>query len=397
MDRLVACSAVVGFVVVLFLLGDRWLGRESRRDLGNWLIDDARAEARVDALPRAFIEWFDALFKVRKIGVPRWLGGELVLPNFWRSALASFLALVAAFVVWLANKGALAQPDQAVGDNTGLLLFMYGSATVITNIIPDYLSLVESRWVLGRMSTTRSLLGKLAWLALDIVATSAIVFGFLWVSGWLLLPLVPPEHAYAVGCLSRESYDLTRMIDIAIAGLTFSTPAGTLNYDVSGIYIYSSFFTSFWVWLYLGSGLLVRAAQFVPGLREFLRKACKVQDYPLRVLAVVSGLVALALVSLPPLLRPLLPSDRQGTNGLDGDIHSIALCQVEWERQHRGHAHAHANHYPADFRYDPMFGIPPWMFDHPRASFAVWIDELQAWDEYREQYGIDPVEFLHRK
>lgn len=98
MDRLVACSAVVGFVVVLFLLGDRWLNRESRRELGNWLIDDAQAEARVDALPRAFIEWFDALFRVRKIALPRWLGGELALPAVGRSVVASSLALIAAFV-----------------------------------------------------------------------------------------------------------------------------------------------------------------------------------------------------------------------------------------------------------------------------------------------------------
>lgn len=382
MDRLVACSAVVGFVVVLFMLGDRWLARDSRRELGNWLIDDARAEARVDALPRAFIEWFDALFKVRKYTVPKWLGGELVIPNFWRSALASFLALVAAFVVWLANKGALAQPDHAVGENTGLLLFMYGGATVLTNIIPDYLSLVESRWVLGRMSDSRSLVRKFAWLAVDIVATSAIVFGFLWVSGWLLLPLVPPEHGYAVGCLTRESYDFARMVDIAIAGLTFSTPAGTLNYDVSGIYIYSSFFTSFWVWLYLGSGLIVRAAQFIPGLREFLRRACKVQDYPLRVLAVVSGLVALMLVSLPPLFQPLLPSDRQGTNGLDGDIHGIALCQVQWER---GGLHHHGlgegAHYDAR-----IYGVPPWHYHFDRDDFAEWNDDLQDWVAYTKRF-----------
>jgi hypothetical protein len=384
MDRLVACSAVVGFVVVLFLLGDRWLARDSRRELGNWLIDDARAEARVDALPRAFIEWFDALFRVRKITVPRWLGGEIPLPNFWRSALASFLALVAAFVVWLANKGVLAQPDAAVGDNTGLLLFMYGSATVLTNIIPDYLSLVESRWVLGRMSTTRALTGKLAWLAIDVVLTSAIVFGFLWVSGWLLLPLVPIEHGYTVGCLSRENFDFMRMVDIAIAGLTFSTPPGTLNYDVSGIYIYSSFFTSFWVWLYLGSGLLVRAAQFIPGLREFLRKACKVQDYPLRVLAVVSGLVALLLVSLPPLIQPLLPSDRQGTNGLDSNIHDITLCEIEWE-EHQLHRHGH--HGDLDIAYDAyIYGVPPWVYAFARDDFDDFTDDLREWVAYMKRY-----------
>jgi hypothetical protein len=334
MDRLVACSAVVGFVVVLFLLGDRWLNRESRRELGNWLIDDARAEARVDALPKAFIEWFDALFRVRKITVPKWLGGEIPLPNFWRSALASFLALVAAFVVWLANKGVLAQPDQAVGDNTGLLLFMYGGATVLTNIIPDYLSLVESRLVLGKMSETRSLLGKLVWLVVDAILTTAIVFFFLWGSGLLLLPLVPHDSLYAVGCLTQENFDFARMVDIAVAGLTFSTPPGTINYDVSSIYIFSSFFTSFWVWLYLGSSLLVRLATLIPGLRGFLRRACRVEDYPLRVLAVVSGLVAIVITLLPPLVRPLLPEQRQGTNGMDGNIGQIELCR-DWEQSER--------------------------------------------------------------
>ncbi|MCA9687093.1 MAG: hypothetical protein KC457_33315 [Myxococcales bacterium] len=323
MDQLIACLSIVAFVVVLFWLGDRTLGREQRRELGGWLLDDLPAEARVDALPRTFIEWFDRLFRTRAVRVA---GITLHLPRFGRSALASFLALVAAFVVWIANKGGLSQPPTS-GTNIGLLLLLYGSATVATNIIPDYLSLIESRYVLGRMSETRSLLGKLAWLAVDAVATCTIVFMFLWFSGWLLLPLVPENSLYAVGCLTRDNYDFARMVDITVAGLTFSTPPGTLNYDVSGIYIFSSFFTSFWVWLYLGSSLLVRGAGLLPPLRSFLRRACRVDDFPLRVLAVISGLVALGLFLLPPLVRPLLPAERQGTNGMEGNAHDIDLCR----------------------------------------------------------------------
>jgi hypothetical protein len=298
MDRVIACAAIVGFVVVLFVLGDRLLGRERRHALGGWLIDELPAEARVDSLPTAFIEWFDRLFRTRAIRV---LGVELRLPSFWRSALASFLALVAAFIVWLANKGGLSEPPSD-GTNISLLLLLYGGAAVVTNIIPDYLSLVESRFVLGKLSAARSTLAKLGWLAVDALATSVIVFVFLWASGTVLLPLVPEESLYAVGCLTPEVFDFGRMVDIVIAGLTFSTPPGTLNYDVSAVYIYSSFFTSFWVWLYLCSGLLVRLAQLIPGLRGFLRQACRVHDYPLRVLAVVSGLVALALFVVPTLL-----------------------------------------------------------------------------------------------
>jgi preprotein translocase subunit SecY len=210
---------------------------------------------------------------------------------------------------------------------------------VITNIIPDYLSLVESRFVLGKMSETRSLLGKIVWLIVDAFLTAAIVFFFLWGSGLLLLPLVPQDSLYVVGCLTQQNFDFARMLDIVVAGLTFSTPPGTINYDVSSIYIFSSFFTSFWVWLYLGSSLLVRLAALIPGLRGFLRRACRVEDYPLRVLAVVSGLVAVMLTLLPPLLRPLLPEQRQGTNGMDGNIGQIELCR-EWDREtHPWHRH----------------------------------------------------------
>lgn len=376
MDRLIACLAVVGFVVSLFVLGDRVLARDRRRELGSWLIDDVRADVRVDALPRAFIEWFDALFRTRTIAIPRWLGGELYLPNFWRSALASFLALVAAFVVWLANKGGLSDPPPMEA-NTALLVIIYGSATVVTNIIPDYLSLAQSRWVLGRMSQTHSLLGKLVWLAVDVIATASIVFCFLWLSGWLLLPLIPEQALHTVGCLSRETFTFSRMLDIAIAGLTFSTPPGTLNYDVSGIYIFSSFFTSFWVWLYLGSGLLVRVAQLIPSLREFLRKACRVHDYPLRVLAVVSGLVAFALLSLPPLVRPLLPAERQGTNGMSGNISDITLCREYWAERGRYFL-------PPVGKGDGYFYISPRYYMPPDGDFADWTRVLQIWVELRK-------------
>ncbi len=68
MDRVIACLAIIGFVVVLFVLGDRTLGSDRRRELGGWLIDELPADARVDSLPRAFIEWFDRLFQTRAVG-----------------------------------------------------------------------------------------------------------------------------------------------------------------------------------------------------------------------------------------------------------------------------------------------------------------------------------------
>ena len=48
------------------------------------------------------------------------------------------------------------------------------------------------------------------------------------------------------------------------------------------------------------------------------------------------GTAAVVLTLLPPLVQPLLPEARRGTNGMDGSIHQIDLCR-DWERQRHPH------------------------------------------------------------
>jgi hypothetical protein len=169
------------------------------------------------------------------------------------------------------------------------LLLGYGGATIISNWIPDYLSLIESRLILAKMAAARSWAGRLAWLALDAAATLAISLFAIHLTMVILLPVVTPAWNIEVGCLTPENYSLATTWELFVAGLTFSSPPGTINYDATGIYIYSTFLTSLWVWVYLAAGVLIRSFRVLFGARE-IRIAHALRTMAILAIALVGAL-----------------------------------------------------------------------------------------------------------
>lgn len=287
--------ALVTFLIVallvfgLFARSERKLGADTRRRIGDYLRLDRPSLEDERAFTRGFIEWFDHVFAVRTRRLP--LLGEVPLPSFWRSVAVTFVSLAFLAIVWLCNKpgmgralafsGELEIPEQQVAE----LLAVYGAATIFSNWIPDYLSLVESRMILAKLTTASSWLRRVGWLVVDAVATLAISFFAIHLSMVVMLPIVAQSWTIEVGCLTPERYSLATTWELFWAGLRFYSPPGTINYDATGIYIYSTFLTSLWVWIYLGSGLLLRAARGLFGLRE-LRSA-----HAMRMMAVLAILM----------------------------------------------------------------------------------------------------------
>ncbi|MFO7567190.1 MAG: hypothetical protein R6X02_31380 [Enhygromyxa sp.] len=270
--------ALATFLVVALLIyglfagSERQLGSDTRRRIDRYLhaarpsSDDRRGFAR------GFLEWFDHAFAVRTRRLP--LLGEVPLPSFARSVVVTFVSLAFLAIVWLCNKPgagrAIAFVDELMipGDQVRRLLLVYGGATIISNWIPDYLSLIESRLILAKMVAARSWSARLGWLLVDAAATLAISFFAIHLAMVVMLPVVTPGWTLEVGCLTPENYSLATTAELFFAGLTFSSPPGTINYDATGIYIYSTFVTSLWVWIYLGSGLLIRGTWVLFGARE---------------------------------------------------------------------------------------------------------------------------------
>lgn len=281
----------------LFVRGDARVDAQTRDTIAAWLgrrVGGSPGAAPEDGppdWPASFLRWFDRVFGVRQVRVA---GVDLYLPRLWRSIVASFLALLVLSVVWVLHKETMSRPIRfgdpfrAHWDQFSLLVLLYGGATLITNWIPDYLSLMQSRWIMQRMAAAPRRAHRLGWLAVDAVLTAAIAFFAIYAGMRLVLPFVEDRLTVEIGCFSTELFGLDDAWEIFVAGLRFETPPGTLNYDAAGIYIYSTFLTSLWVWIYGVVGLAVRATVALGGPRGEAAPARAWDRRPLTVMGLVA-------------------------------------------------------------------------------------------------------------
>src|SRR5690606_29136371 len=235
--------ALATFLVVALLLyglfagSETRLGPDTRRRINHYLHAERPSDDDQRGFARGFLDWFDHAFAVRTRTVP--LLGEIPLPSFARSVLVTFVSLAFLAIVWLCNKPgvgrALAFPDALNVDDVQVteLLLVYGGATILSNWIPDYLSLIESRLILAKMAAARSWPGRIGWLLVDAAATLAISFFAIHLTMVIMLPVVTPAWTIEVGCLTPENYSLATTWELFVAGLTFSSPPGTINYDAT--------------------------------------------------------------------------------------------------------------------------------------------------------------------
>lgn len=135
---------------------------EVREAASRWLLGLNPAEA-VAAWTDAFASGFDRIFGER----------HLSWTCFRRSCLASLLSVAVVMLVW----GAL-EPrefrrvfDASAGFGVLLVALIFPVLTAGLNFLPDYLSLLETRWAIQRMRAGGS---PVAYLPLDFVATAMI-------------------------------------------------------------------------------------------------------------------------------------------------------------------------------------------------------------------------------
>ncbi len=169
---------------------------------------------------------------------------------------------------------------------------------VVLNVVPDYVSLLETRYMILWMSRQRSSVRHMVLLLIDLAVTAAI--GFMFIFGPYLLLMgswpweVPAFLWESIFTLSWEPF--VRQTEAPFL------PEGLFILLALGICFYSSFFTSVWVWLYALSGLAVRVVgYFGIGIRG-LRGILDIESKPLRSM----GFVSIALVSLLFLILPIL-------------------------------------------------------------------------------------------
>ena len=175
-----------------------------------------------------------------------------------------------------------------------LLLGMLGAAL---NLFPDYLSLLETRFVLRRMRRAGGV-GLVGWLALDWLLTTAI-FGF------GVLFLVVFLVAFSGEGLGRDL--LAEWVQLFWLELPELLTGGN---EFLSFYLWTTYLTSIWLWLYALSGLIVRSARAVPSVRDTLN----IEDRPLYSMGLVAGGLAAAGSNPTPATNTLPQGAVSGLN-----------------------------------------------------------------------------------
>ena len=217
-----------------------WIGShlrpEFKRDLSHWLNGTNES-----TWAEQFCRFFDTAF------------GEKHLSRkcFTRSSLASILSVLLLYLLFTRVLGVLG--IRKLGSMEFLEVFLVG---VVINILPDYLSLLETRWLLGRFAKTHSFLGQLLLLLIDFIFTALIILLAISAYSWIFNDGKIPSLIELVGLFS-----------------------------VYAIFFYSTFLTSVWAWIYCLSTWFMRLFT-----RLGLKNVLDIKDHPVKQIALVGSL-----------------------------------------------------------------------------------------------------------
>lgn len=205
-------SATAFFAMTMTALG--LLATARKDDIALWLMGGDTTEN----WSKTFLSLFDALFGEHHFS----------LKCAARSAIASLIAVSS---IW----GLMIWSGHFRIDLTDTTLTKAITIGVAVNLAADYISLLETRWLLGRIARIRSKLLHALILLADLAITAAIILITIWAFR-------------STGLLPNDDTD---WLAITLAFSIYSAP------------FYSTFLTSIWTWAYILSTWVMRFAKNV--------------------------------------------------------------------------------------------------------------------------------------
>lgn len=260
-------SIASGLYLVTGWFSEKHLSSEAKDTLALWLWGEYKATWITQ-----FCNLFDAIFSNK----------HLSIRCFIRSAALSLLSV--GILKILLDENFIHPENIELNIPIHTILFL----GVILNVIPDYISLYETRFILYQFNKVTTIKGQCYVLIIDIVITGLIIWVYINVIHYLI------NYHYGRGG-PFLSVSLTQMI---------------MLYDEQSIFFYSTFVTSFWAWIYCLSCWIVRV--FSP-----LRNILSISDKPLEQLALVCSVILFLLMFL---FKPIFSSGSQRLPSFMDDI-----------------------------------------------------------------------------
>ena len=273
---LTAWAAATGGLWFLFQKAETALSEASRDSVASYILSGARERA-VESLPDQFAGLFDRVFGERPLSVS----------CFLRSALASIATL---FCLSLAAAGLAGHPllVPGVGDTPWRFVGFVIAVGALVNVVPDYVSLLETRWAIGVLRRTQRVAVV---LLVDAALTALIAVTF--VATALLIFLIAARMAGG----ADPNTSLGRMIASGVLSAATNITDARLGTG-PGVFFYSTFFTSAWLWIYAASLPIARILLKMNAGFGWLLRATDVKEQPFRSLGFVGVLVVSAVFTL---------------------------------------------------------------------------------------------------
>lgn len=237
--------SLVFFFVCLGL--QKYMPVSSSENVALWLLGVNKRE-----WPQIWCSGFDRLF-----------GGRLL--SFRAFAISAVLSITGVAVIYFLFAKTFGFFDARTIDTFGFWkVLIIGSAI---NIIADYLSLLETRWLLGQFGRFPSFIGHAGLFIFDALFTGLIILIFIYVANFI------------AGAIAGAQTKIS-LVEILAA------------FSIYSVFFYSTFLTSISAWLYCITAILIRVASSRPvGLLH------NIERYPLIFIGFAGALVLASLQS----------------------------------------------------------------------------------------------------
>lgn len=270
-------------ILTLFGYAEKCVKPEVRSAVSNWL-GNIPLEGFLNNWSTHFGEVFDGIFGKR----------HLTWRCFWRSCLASIFAFIVAIVI-LPFTGTVKilmppLPSDLIYSSKVISSVAFFILFLGCNLIPDYLSLLETRYIIRWIGKKYSISRATILLLFDLLLTGII---------WLIWSDLIVTVLYF--CFKGElPWYFVRFLLVSfwavLRWLFFGSivPRDDIYWILAKTMFYSAFFTSAWVWLYVSSGIVVKLVNRIGiGLRMFT-SILNIREHPIMSL----GLIACVLITI---------------------------------------------------------------------------------------------------
>ncbi len=281
-------STLVYFSVVFFTAGVVYQLSESIQihfaDDKNKLLADWLTGKYQSSWVKHFNKFFDSVFGEKHFSVK----------CFIRSCIGSLFAVIILFGIF---DGAFDFFTDGVKNSarieTEFTFYQVIGLCFTLNFIPDYLSLLQTRWVLQKMELVSSTVGKLTLMIVDLILTATI-------------------SALYILLIIELFFDKQDALGNLIAA-----------FSPYSVFFYSAFFTSVWGWLYFLTTWTVRISS-TRGLQNWL-------DYNKQPVMFIGAVTAIWFVVISSVIYPLTKSSDTVPNFIERvacDISGMSCLKV---------------------------------------------------------------------